>query len=113
MSGCRPPTGGTGSCPFRRAALSARRVAFQRQHNTPRLWPCVVESWNTLMQFRINRSAQPTAAKAPPPHRSSPTDDSAEQPQLAPNDFLDSLLQYAGGGQGNDPYNHTGRLSRR
>ncbi len=64
------------------------------------------------MQTRINRSAQPTSVKAPP-RPSSPIDDTAEPPQLAPNDFLDSLLKYAGGEQGNDPYNHMGRNSRR
>jgi hypothetical protein len=65
------------------------------------------------MQTRINRSAQPSSAKPlthiPPP----PVDQTGEQSQIATNTFVDSLLESARASAGNDPYNHTGRLSRR
>lgn len=63
------------------------------------------------MQTRINRSAQPSAAK-PIQRLTPPADDSSEQPQLRPNAFVESLLEFVGGEPGNDPYNHTGRQAR-
>jgi hypothetical protein len=67
------------------------------------------------MQTRINRSAQPSPAKALPasqiPHP--PVDETGERSPIATNTFVDSLLESARAGAGNDPYNHTGRRSGR
>ena len=65
------------------------------------------------MQTRINRSAQPSPAKPLTQIPPLPVGETGEQQQIATNTFVDSLLESVRPGAGNDPYNHTGRLSGR